>query len=238
MSSEQDYLGFTFTGEADVQSATKEFVLLPQGRYLATIKDVALGNTSKNNIPKIIVYFELEDGIVVKKDYIIPDKTATTGDFKYDTFKNLFTRVLFSGITRSEFKNMTEKTVNEACTKVVGLNGISKHFIGKKVDIEITQEPFISKKKETNEITGLTSYEVNYTKLPFNISTAPTQIKNLFKGTEHLYVNLPSIMFSNSVAPMSIGFANDFVEGRKSNSLAYEWYQKLSSQVFSESEEY
>ena len=73
---------------------------------------------------------------------------------------------------------------------------------------------------------------------PFNISTAPKQIKNLFKGTEHLYVNLPVIMFSNSVAPMSIGFANDFVEEKKYNSLAYEWHQKLSSQVFSEAEEY
>jgi len=119
MSSDQDYLGFFFTGEADVQSEKKEFILLPQGRYLATIKDVALGNTSKNNIPKIIVYFELEDGTVVKKDYIVPEKSATIGDFKYDTFKNLFTRVLFSGVTRSEFKNMTEKNVMKHAQKLL-----------------------------------------------------------------------------------------------------------------------
>ena len=133
MSNELDYLGFTFTGQGDVQSENKEFVLLLQGRYLATIKDVALGNTSVQNKPKIIVYFELEDGSVVKKDYIIPEKDATIGDFKYDTFKNLFTRILFSNITRSEFKNISEKIINETCTKVVGLNGITKHFIGKKV---------------------------------------------------------------------------------------------------------
>ena len=231
MTHSNDYLGFDFSGTIDVQEEKKEFTLLKAGNYILTIKDVEMSKT-KEDKQKLIVYFETENGISIKKDYVIPDENAKDDDFKKLNLKNLLSRVLYSNLTKEEFNSIPFEEVNRQCSNLKGMEKLINKFIGVKVTAEIDQVPFISKKKETNALTGISESNIQFTDLVFQtvMSNAPLKIKNLFK--ESNFDHLPVLKFSNDIMPKSIGFANNYKEGIKKDSLSKVWYDSLVNKIF------
>ena len=228
------FLGFSFHGTSDIQKEdNKDFSLLPVGRYKSFIKDVAIDKTSKGT-PKLIIYYQLEDeNRAITADYFFPDKNAKTGDFKLDTLKNLFSRVLYSSLNYKEFKQLSNEEVNQACDLMDSIKMIQSKFTSKKITLLIDQKPFIHNKKVLNNITNTMSYEVQFTNLDFDstFEKAPVKIKNLFK--EKRYDKFPRLLFTNEVSMQSLGFYKDFEEKDKKDSVSKIFYDNLMTQSIS-----
>jgi len=210
--------------DSEDKQAFKEFQLLPQGFYKAFIKNALVGTIGQKNTNALIVHFTLEDEKTdISNNYWL-DGINEAG-FKKDNFRNLLSRVLYSNLSYEDYKAMDQLQVNKELELFVQKMD-AQTFIGKKFQVNIVQEPFISADKNG---------KIKFTDINLDPirRLLPTKIANLIEKDEKekriKFEKMPVILFSNKISGYGIEFYNDYEEKERKNSKAYNYIQSLNS---------
>lgn len=211
-----------FSNSSDKQ-AFSEFELLPQGFYKAIIKNALVGTIGQKNSKALIVHFTLEDEKTdISNNYWL--EGINESGFKKDNFRNLLTRVLYYNLSFEDYKKMDQLQLNKELELFVNKMN-AESFTGKKVIVNIVQEPFISSGND-----GIKFTDINLNSIRHEL---PKQIANLIGKHEERtgvrFDKMPVILFSNKISGYGIEFYNDYEEKERKNSKAYDYIQSLKS---------
>lgn len=203
MTQNTNWLGFSadFSKvEDEIATELKTFELLPEGWYKAVIKSAEKEEIGQKKTPCLKVKVELED-----KDKEIDTQiwlpNGTNDEFKTKALKNFLASCVYSQLKRAEYLAIPNEQKNAAFN-----NSNLNQFIGAKVLVKVTQEPFVSKDKNTQAI--------NWTNTPIStLGKIPKSIEKLLNDLRNngiVVKNLPKILFSNRIALLGFDFYNEF----------------------------
>lgn len=226
-------LNFSNTEDKTADSGSG-FELLKQGDYRATIKSVNKSELGANHKPALTITLTLDDysDKELTTNIFLPEQTdsETAITFKKENLYNFFSRFVYRTITKSEFdkiaKDEVSKSVEELCIKN------QPNFAGAKMLVNIKQEPFVSRDKDTGA--------VKWTDKPFNANICTKPVLKVIQELQKSGVEVdkfPVILFSNKVSAYGFGFYNDYNENAElKNSPSYDFIQSLGASTVSGSE--
>lgn len=231
----QNWMGISidFGKVEDKTSEGSGFELLQEGFYRATIKSVNKSELGEKHRPALTIAMTLDD--VTDKEIVhslylpeVGDKEAAV-KFKNENLRNFFTRYIFRQLTKEEFAQLDNAVIT---TELQNVMITQPNFAGAKVLIDLRQEPFVSRDKETKAI--------KWTNVPYNPEICTKPILKLIQelGTKGIEVkNFPVFIFSNKVAAHGFGFYNDYNENAElKNSKSYDFVIKHSLNVVASAE--
>ena len=224
----QNWLGisidFNNVEEKTSESSGKE--LLKEGFYRATIKAVTKTNIGANNKPVLKIDVTLDDYNDRELSYNLFLAEATDSEnakkFKNENLRNFLTRFAYRNLTKDEYLKIS---VDDITKTLSSLMTTQPNFAGAKVFVDVKQEPFISRDKNTKAI--------NFSNVAFNGSICPKSVLKLIqteqvKGIE--FDKFPVILFSNKIAPCVFGFYNDHNQNAElKNSKVYDFSQAFNN---------
>lgn len=218
----QNWMGINidFNNVEDKTSESSGFELLKEGFYRATIKSVNKSELGQNHRPALTITMTLDDFSdkeIVHSLYLpeVGDKENAV-KFKNENLRNFFTRYIFRQLTKEEFAQLDNSVITAELQKVMTTQ---PNFAGAKVLIDLRQEPFVSRDKETKAI--------KWTNVAYNPEICTKPILKLVQELETKGIevkNFPVFMFSNKVAAHGFGFYNDYAEGKElKNNKSYDF---------------
>ena len=209
----QNWLGITvdFGKVEDKTSESNNFELLQEGFYRATIKSVNKSELGQNHKQALTITLTLDDcsDKEIVHNLFLPESgdTETAIKFKNENLRNFLTRYAYRNLTSDEYKNLDTAEINATLQKIMTTQ---PNFAGAKVLIDLRQEPFISKDKDTKAI--------KWTNVPYNPEICTKPILKLVQELEQKGVevkNFPVFMFFNKVVAHGFGFYNDYTEDKE-----------------------
>lgn len=230
--------GFSFAG---TKEPVKTSSLLPPGLYKAVVKNAYRSTIGTKNTPATTVVFELEDsGKEIVHNYFDPSETDTS-DFKIKGLRNFLTRMIYHQENSQDYKLKDNDSINADLEKVAGLSQAQlakwlEKLAGRKVLVNLTQEPFISKKDGAIEFLDIPKNSL-IDSIPANILRVIAQHEE-YTGTT--LEKMPKIAFTNKINPFGNGvqFYADYEEKELKNSASYDWVQSLKKQAVAASADF
>lgn len=231
----QNWMGINlnFNGVED-KTSDSSFELLQEGFYRATIKSVNKSELGDKHRPALTITMTLDD--FGNKEIVHSLYLPEVGDneqkvqFKKENLKNFFTRFAYRNLTKDEYDKLDKGEVNNTLTNMMTTQ---PNFAGAKVLINIKQEPFISRDKETKGI--------KWTNVIYNPDICTKPILKLIQDLEKKgieFKNFPVFMFSNKVAAHGFGFYNDYDENAElKNNKSYDFVTETGLDKVGSSEE-
>lgn len=236
MATTKNWLGidFSFDNVADkVSSSATGVGLLQCGLYKAVIEKGYATFVGQKNTPCLTIEWNLEDFGKKITNNLWLTKLDDSDSANMKNLKNFLSRVLFEELTEADYKALPKEEVNDACmefmTKLASNKEYANILVGKKALIDLTQNPFISRDRDTKEIklTNKNKKDV--------LSELPQQLVKVIEEQENLsgmiFGKLPEFAFKNEIKMYGIHFYNDYKEDAKFyDTKAYEYVQKLKEE--------
>ena len=230
MVANQSWLGISLNYFSNAEEKTSEgssFELLKEGFYRATVKNAYKSVIGSNNRPAFTVVFTLDDFSNKEINHIIYLEEDTDDETKKinkkNNLRNFFSRFVYRNITKSEYDKFSTKEVNDTIQELCVKN--QPTFTGAKMLVDIKQEPFVSRDRDTKAI--------KWTDKPFNANICTKPILKVIQELQKSGVEVdkfPVILFSNKIAFNGCGFYNDYNENAKlKNSPSYDFIQSLNT---------
>ena len=222
----QNWLGIdiNFSNVEEKTSESSSFELLKEGWHRVTIKDFQKTTLGQNNKPVLSMVLNFDDfDKELTHNLFLAEATDSENakKFKNENLRNFLTRFAYRNLTKEEYLKIS---VDDITKMLSSLMTTQPNFIGAKMLVDVRQEPFISRDKNTKAI--------NFTNVDFNGAICPKSILKLIqteqaKGIE--FDKFPVILFSNKIAPCGFGFYNDYNENIElKNSKVYDFAQKIN----------
>lgn len=225
----QNWLGLSinFNNVEDKTSEGSGFELLPEGFYRATLQNVIKSVIGANNKPALTITLTLDDEN--NKEFVhnlfLPENGDTENaiKFKNENLRNFFTRFIYRGLTKEQYKNLSSDEVNNALNDVM-VN--QPNFAGAKILVHIKQDPFIAMDQQKDGI--------KFTDLPISecLSGCTKPLLKLIQEKEQkgiVFEKMPVFLFSNKIAAHGFGFYNDYDKDIElKNSKSYDYIQSLN----------
>ena len=213
-----------FSNVEEKTSERSSFELLKEGWHRVTIKDfqeTTLGQNKKPVLSMVLSFDDFDKELTHNLFLAEATDSENAKKFKNENLRNFLTRFAYRNLTKEEYLYISPENIAKS------LGDIKRqqlNFIGAKMLVDVRQEPFISRDKNTKAI--------NFTNVDFNGAICPKSILKLIQAEQAkgiVFDKFPVILFSNKIAPYGFGFYNDYNKNAElKNSKVYDFAQKIN----------